>query len=72
MSGLLLSADEFTRAREAMRGGEVTSELYAFLGRLVAVAQATRALAPAPVPLKTSLATNRRSSRRPNRFSIPP
>jgi hypothetical protein len=50
MSGLLLSPTEFERAREAVREGTVTSELYAFLARLVAVAQATRSLAPAPVP----------------------
>lgn len=50
MSGLLLSPDEFARAREAVREGTLTRELHAFLGRLVAVAQATRTLAPAPVP----------------------
>jgi predicted DNA-binding protein (UPF0251 family) len=50
VSALLLSPDQFARAREAVREGSVTPELYAFLGRLVAVAQATRTLAPAPVP----------------------
>lgn len=50
MSGLLLDAAEFTRAREGVRRGEITPELYAFLGRLVSVAQRTRTLAPAPVP----------------------
>lgn len=50
MSSLLLSPDLFAHAREAVREGKVTPELYAFLGRLVAVAQATRTLAPAPVP----------------------
>lgn len=47
---LLLTDGQFARARDAFSGGEVTGELYAWLGRLVAVAQATRALAPAPVP----------------------
>lgn len=46
----LLSSAEFERAREALRDGEVTPELYGWLGRLLAVAQATRALAPSPVP----------------------
>lgn len=50
MSGLLLSPLEFSHAREAVRHGTVTAELYAFLGRLVTVAQRTRTLAPAPVP----------------------
>lgn len=50
MSRLLLNPAEFARARDAVRQGEVTPELYAFLGRLVAVAQRTRTLAPAPVP----------------------
>jgi len=50
VSGLLLSSGEFSRAREAARDGDVTPELYAFLTRLVAVAQRTRTLAPAPVP----------------------
>ena len=50
MSALLLSPEQFTQARVAVRQGDVTSELYSFLGRLVAVSQATRALAPAPVP----------------------
>jgi DNA-binding CsgD family transcriptional regulator len=50
MSGLLLSSDDFARAREAVRGGGFTDELYGFLTRLVTVAQATRAMAPAPVP----------------------
>lgn len=50
MSTLLLSETEYVRAREAVRAGGVSAELYAFLGRLVAVAQATRAMAPAPVP----------------------
>ncbi len=47
---LLLSAHDFARAREAARAGTVTAELYGWLGRLVLVAQATRTLAPAPVP----------------------
>lgn len=50
MSRLLLSAEQFTRARTAARRGDMTRELYSFLTRLVAVSQATRALAPAPVP----------------------
>jgi hypothetical protein len=50
VSGLLLTTSEFSDARRAARQGEVTLELYAFLGRLVSVAQRTRALAPAPVP----------------------
>ena len=50
MSGLLLSAGDFVRARDAVRNGDVTPELYAFLTRLVSVAQRTRTLAPAPVP----------------------
>ncbi len=47
---LLLSASDFDRAREALRDGEVTPALYGWLGRLVVVAQATRALAPSAVP----------------------
>jgi hypothetical protein len=47
---LLLSASEFEGARQAVRDGQITPELYGWLGRLVAVAQATRALAPSPVP----------------------
>lgn len=35
-------------ARAAVRRGEFTPELYGFLGRLVSVAQATRAVAPSP------------------------
>ncbi len=50
MSGLLLSAGDFVRVRDAARDGDVTPELYAFLTRLVSVAQRTRTLAPAPVP----------------------
>lgn len=50
MSGLLLTSEQFARAREAAREGDVTPELYGFLMRLVAVAQRTRTLAPAPVP----------------------
>lgn len=50
MSRLLLRSAEFACARDAVREGGVSDELYAFLGRLVAVAQATRTLAPAPVP----------------------
>ncbi len=46
----LLSGAEFEHAREALRAGEITQELYGWLGRVVAVAQATRALAPSPVP----------------------
>lgn len=46
----LLSATEFEGARQAVRNGEITPELYGWLGRLIAVAQATRALAPSPVP----------------------
>lgn len=47
---LLLSERELLRAREAAGRGEITEELYAWLGRLIALAQATRALAPAPIP----------------------
>jgi len=47
---LLLSQPELLRAREAATRGEISAELYAWLGRLIALAQATRALAPAPVP----------------------
>lgn len=47
---LLLSPPDFERAREALRAGEVTPDLYGWLGRLVVVAQATRALAPSAVP----------------------
>lgn len=47
---LLLSEDQFGRGRDSVRAGTVTDELYGWLGRLVAVAQATRTLAPAPVP----------------------
>ena len=47
---LLLAEDEFSRARSAVRAGTVTDELYAWLGRLVSLTQATRTLAPAPVP----------------------
>jgi Sigma-70, region 4 len=47
---LLLSTAEVERARRALGDGEVTPELYGWLERLVAVAQATRALAPSPVP----------------------
>lgn len=50
MSGLLLTSQQFAGAREAAREGNVTPELYAFLTRLVAVAQRTRTLAPSPVP----------------------
>lgn len=46
----LLSEADFTRASAAVARGEVTPELYAWLGRLVAVAQASRALAPSPLP----------------------
>lgn len=46
----LLSTTEFEDARRAARHGDVTPELYGWLGRLIAVAQATRALAPSPVP----------------------
>lgn len=46
----LLTPVEFDRAREALRDGGVTPSLYSWLGRLVAVAQATRALAPSAVP----------------------
>lgn len=46
----LLSTVEFTRARDAARAGTVTEELYRWLGKLVALAQATKTLAPAPVP----------------------
>jgi hypothetical protein len=46
----LLSASEFAAARQCVRDGEMTPELYAWLGRLVAITQATRALAPSPVP----------------------
>jgi hypothetical protein len=47
---LLLSQREFADARRALRSGEVTAELYVWLGRLIAVTQATRALAPSPLP----------------------
>lgn len=47
---LLLSTSEFERARREFGNGEVTPELYGWLGRLVAVAQATRALAPSAIP----------------------
>jgi len=46
----LLTADEFGRAREAVSDGTVTDELYRWLFKLVALAQATKTLAPAPVP----------------------
>jgi DNA-binding CsgD family transcriptional regulator len=46
----LLTSSEFTAARHGVRDGEMTPQLYAWLGRLVAIAQATRALAPSPVP----------------------
>jgi hypothetical protein len=46
----MLAAGEFSQAREAVRAGQVTEPLLAFLARLVTVAQATRAMAPAPVP----------------------
>jgi hypothetical protein len=46
----LLSAIEFEGARQAVRDGGITPELYGWLGHLIAVAQATRALAPSPVP----------------------
>lgn len=45
-----LTQDQFESARQAVRAGTVTDELYRWLGRLVALAQATRTLAPAPVP----------------------
>lgn len=47
---LLLSDQQFAIARARARAGGVTDELYVWLGRLVTVAQATRTLAPAPVP----------------------
>lgn len=47
---LLLSDQQFARARDGARAGDITDELYVWLGRLVTVAQATRTLAPAPVP----------------------
>jgi DNA-binding CsgD family transcriptional regulator len=50
VSRLLLSPEQFARARDAVQRGDVTPEMYAFLSRLVAVAQRTRTLAPAPVP----------------------
>lgn len=46
----LLTAAEFAQARDAVRAGTVTEELYRWLGKLVALAQATKTLAPAPVP----------------------
>ena len=46
----LLTADEFVRARQAASDGTVTEELYRWLFKLVALAQATKTLAPAPVP----------------------
>jgi len=47
---LLLSDSEFRRARTVVRAGSVTDELYRWLGDLVALAQMTKTLAPAPVP----------------------
>jgi predicted DNA-binding protein (UPF0251 family) len=47
---MLLGPADFEQTREAVRAGEVTPALYGWLGRLVVVAQATRALAPAAVP----------------------
>lgn len=47
---LLLSDQQFARARDRAHAGDVSDELYGWLGRLVTVAQATRTLAPAPVP----------------------
>lgn len=47
---LLLSEGQFAHAREAAHAGTVTNEFYVWLGRLVAVTQATRTVAPAPVP----------------------
>lgn len=46
----LLSDAQFERARAAVRAGSITDELYIWLGNLVALAQMTRTLAPAPVP----------------------
>lgn len=46
----LLSEPQFARAREVVRAGTITDDLYRWLGTLVALAQATRTLAPAPVP----------------------
>lgn len=46
----LLTAEEFRAADDAIRAGQVTPRLYAWLGDVVAVAQATRALAPSAVP----------------------
>jgi RNA polymerase sigma factor (sigma-70 family) len=46
----LLSDAQFEEARAASRAGTITADLYVWLGQLVALAQATRTLAPAPVP----------------------
>lgn len=46
----LLSPSQFEQARAASRAGTITADLYGWLGKLVALAQATRTLAPAPVP----------------------
>jgi hypothetical protein len=46
----LLSDDQFVTARQAVRAGTVSEDLYRWLGRVVALAQATRTVAPAPVP----------------------
>lgn len=45
----LLTEKEFSVARQAVREGQFTDELYRFLGRLIAAAERSRSLAPAPV-----------------------
>lgn len=46
----LLTETQFANARAATRAGSITPELYQWLRDLVALAQATRTLAPPPVP----------------------
>jgi hypothetical protein len=46
----LLAEREFAAARDAVRAGEVTDELYAFIWRLVAATSRSRLLAPALSP----------------------
>ena len=42
----LLTDSEFTQAKDALDGGEITAPLYAFVARLVHVVAATRTLPP--------------------------
>lgn len=46
----LLSETQFAQARVACRAGTITTDLYVWLGKLVALAQATRTIAPSAVP----------------------